>query len=91
MNAYLTAPIIEKVWTVLGKEWGPDAGKKAIIMRALYGLKSASAVFCKHLADCMRVIGYKSCPDDHDLWYKAAVDLDGDKYYSYILCYIDCV
>ena len=37
----------------------------------------------------MRVLGYKSCPDDHDLWYKAAVDLDGDKYYSYILCYVD--
>ena len=38
MNAYLTAPITVKVWTVLGKEWGPDAGKKAIIVQALYGL-----------------------------------------------------
>ena len=89
MNAYLTAPIPEKVWTVLGKEGGPDAGKKAIIVRALYGLKSAGAAFRKHLADCMRVLCYKSFPADHDLWYKAAVDLDGDKYYSYIICYID--
>ena len=36
MNAYLTAPITEKVWTVLGKEWGPDSGKKSIIVRLLY-------------------------------------------------------
>ena len=57
MNAYLTAPITKKVWTDLGKEWGPDASKKAIIVRALYGLKSAGAAFCKHLADCMRVLG----------------------------------
>ena len=51
LNAYLTDPITGKVWTVLGKEWGPDAGKKAIIVRALYGLKSAGAAFCKNLAD----------------------------------------
>jgi hypothetical protein len=38
-NAYLTAPITEKVWTVLGPEFGDDAGKRALIVRALYGLK----------------------------------------------------
>jgi hypothetical protein len=26
-NAYLTAPIPEKVWTVLGPEFGDDTGK----------------------------------------------------------------
>ena len=30
-----------------------------------------------------------SIPADHDLWYKAEVDLDGDKYYLYILCNVD--
>jgi hypothetical protein len=34
-NAYLTAPITEKVWTVLGPEFGDDAGKRALIVRAL--------------------------------------------------------
>jgi hypothetical protein len=38
-NAYLTAPITEKFWTVLGPEFGNDAGKRALIVRALYGLK----------------------------------------------------
>ena len=45
LNAYITAPVKEKVWTVLGPEFGPDAGRSAIIVRALYGLKSAGAAF----------------------------------------------
>jgi hypothetical protein len=45
LNAYITAPVKENVWTVLGPEFGHDAGKSAIIVRALYGLKSASAAF----------------------------------------------
>ena len=45
LNAYITAPITEKVWTVLGPEFGTDAGKNAIIVRTLYGLKSAGAAF----------------------------------------------
>jgi hypothetical protein len=41
MNAYITAPITEKVWTVLGPEFGEnECGLHAIIIRALYGLKS---------------------------------------------------
>ena len=44
-NAYLTAPCEEKIWTTLGPEFGPDQGKKDIIVCALYGLKSAGASF----------------------------------------------
>jgi hypothetical protein len=29
-NAYLTAPITEKVWTVLGPEFGDDAGNNEL-------------------------------------------------------------
>jgi hypothetical protein len=57
-NAYLTAPITEKVWTVLGPEFGDDAGKRALIVRALYGLKSAGAAFRNHLAECMKHLGW---------------------------------
>jgi hypothetical protein len=52
-NDYLTAPITEKVWTVLGPEFGDDAGKRYLIERALYGLNSAGAAFRNHLASCM--------------------------------------
>ena len=88
-NAYLTAPCSEKVWLKAGTEFGPNAGKRAIIVRALYGLKSAGSSFRNHLADCMRTLGYKSCLADPDLWYKPEVRPDGFKYYAYILAYID--
>ena len=58
-----------------GTEFGPNAGKRAIIVRALYGLKSAGS-FRNHLADCMRTLGYKSCLADPDLWYKPMVRPD---------------
>ncbi len=45
LNAYITALVKEKVWTILGPEFGHDSGKSAIIVHALYGLKSASAAF----------------------------------------------
>ena len=90
LNAYITAPITEKVWTVLGPEFGTDAGKRAIIVRALYGLKSAGAAFRAHLASFMRQMGYTSCKADPDLWYKAETrPADNFRYYAYILCYVD--
>jgi hypothetical protein len=53
-NAYLTAPITEKIWTVLGPDFGDDYGKRALIVRALYGLKSDGADFRNHLVECMK-------------------------------------
>jgi hypothetical protein len=39
-NAYLNAPVREKVYTVCGPEFGPSCKNQyAIIVRALYGLK----------------------------------------------------
>ena len=68
-NAYLTAPIGEKIWCTLGPEFGEDAGKRAIIVRALYCLKSAGASFRNHLADCVCHLGWESCKADHDVWF----------------------
>ncbi len=45
LNAYITAPVKEKVRTILGPEFGLDSGKSDIIVGALYGLKSAGAAF----------------------------------------------
>ena len=45
-NAYLTAPCSEKIWNTLGSEFGPNlAGKKALVVRDLYGLKYAGDSF----------------------------------------------
>ena len=51
MNEYVTAPITEMIWTVLGPVFGAGAGNKAVIVRALYGLKSSGATFRNHLVD----------------------------------------
>lgn len=89
-NAYLTAPVTEKLYIICGPEFGPDAGKRALIVRALYGLKSAGNSFRNHLADCMVTLGYESCRADQDLWYKAEIrPSDGHQYYSYVLLYVD--
>ncbi len=92
LNAYITAPVKEKVWTILGPEFGHDSGKSAVIVRALYGLKSAGAAFQAHLASFMHQMGYTSCKADPDLWLKAVTRLeDNVHYYAYILCYVDSI
>ena len=36
------------------------------------------------------MLGYASCLADQELWYKAMVQpLDGNRYYAYILLYVD--
>ena len=89
-NAYLTAPCAEKIYTRLGPEFGPDKDKLAVIVRALYGLKSAGASFGKHISDCMRTMGFEPCKADPDLWFRPATRPDdGFKYYEYVLLYAD--
>jgi hypothetical protein len=89
-NAYLTAPLTEKVCTVLGPELGDDAGKRALIFRALYGLKSAGAGFRNHLAECMKHLEWNPCRADRDLWMKAETRPDdGFLYWAYILICVD--
>jgi hypothetical protein len=89
-NAHLTEPITEKVWHVLGPEFGDDTGKRALIVRAMYGLKSAGAAFRNHLAEFMNHLGWNSCRTDRDLWTKAEIrPYDGVLYWAYILIYAD--
>ena len=49
MNAFLTSLCAKKIWTTLGPEFGDDVGKKSIIVRVLYGLKSAGSRFGNHI------------------------------------------
>ena len=43
LNAYMVAPNRVKMWTVLGPEFGDDADKFSIIVRALECLMSSGA------------------------------------------------
>jgi hypothetical protein len=89
-NAYLTAPGLEMRSCVLGPEFGANAGKHAIVVWSLYGLKWAGASFWNHLADCMQHLGWDSCIADEDLWMKAEIrPNNGHKHYAYALLYMD--
>ena len=91
-NEYITATVTEKIWTVLGPEYGQDCGKKAIVVRALYGLNSAGAAFRKYLALCIQHLEYVTCKEDPDVWFKPEVrPSDGHTYYTYVLIYVDDV
>ena len=93
-NAYLNAPNREKVHVTVGPElFGREhEGKKAIIIRALYGLKSAGAAWRAMFANALQnELGYHSCPADPDVWMKSKTKKNGEKYYSYLIVYVDDV
>ena len=71
LNACVTDNNHKKVWTVLGPEFADDDGKSAVIIRVLYGLKSAVATLWVHLAQCITELWYHPCEADPDLWMKA--------------------
>jgi hypothetical protein len=82
--------ITKKIWTILGPKFGAELqGRKAIIIRALYGLKSAGAAFSNHLATCMARLGYKSCLAGPDVWMLARTRADGTTFWEYVLIYVD--
>ena len=88
-NAFLSADNPEKHWIRAKPEFGPEQGKIFIVVRALYGLKSASAAFRSFMAKKLDEIGFVSTQADPDVWLRPAVKPDGDKYYEYVLVYVD--
>ena len=81
MNSYITAPTEEKVLITLGPEIGNDTEKRAPIVRALYGLKSARSDFRAHLGHFMQELVYETCIADPDLWKNAKVIPEGNYEY----------
>ena len=67
LNVYVQAPVTEKVWTTLVPEFSKDTRKTAVIVKALYGLKSARTTCRSNLATCMESLGYASCKANLDL------------------------
>ena len=88
-NAFLTAPNKEKCWMVAGPEFGPDEGKTFLVVKALYGLKSASFSFRAFMAEKLVELGFQSSLADPDVWLRAATKHDGEQYYEYVLMYVD--
>lgn len=88
-SAYINAPTEENVYTTAGPEFGKNAGRPVLIVRALYGLKSSGARWRDHISATLREGGFTSCKADPDVWMRAATKLDGFKYWEYVLVYSD--
>jgi len=89
-GAYLNAPCAEKVYTVLGEEFGDYTGRKAIIGMALYGLKSAGYSWRSFCARVLREeLNFIPCRADMDVWRRAAKKENGSRYYEYLFIYTD--
>ena len=89
-NAFLEAPTKEKIFFYAGDEWRADEGRVVVVVQALYGLKSSSLQFQKHLAETLgNNLGFKPSLADLDLWYKLMSASNVFKYYAYILVYVD--
>jgi hypothetical protein len=87
-NAYLNAPVREKVYITCGPEFGKSMeGCYALIVCALYGLKLSGAAWRAHLAATMEKLHFISCLADPDIWLRAAQKHDGTTYYEYVLIY----
>ena len=88
-NAFLMAPNKEKCWMVAGPEFGSEEGKTFLVVKALYGLKSASFSFRSFMAEKLDSMGFQSSMADPDVWLRAATKGDGEQYYEYVLIYVD--
>ena len=93
-NAFLNVPNRERVHVIVGKElFGPEyENKRAVVVRALYGLKSASAALRHHFAaTTTNDLGYKSTVADPEVYFKPKVKPDDFKYYACLIVYVDDV
>ena len=89
-NAYLSAPNKEKIWTKFDDQLGREyVGRRAIISKALYGLRSSGRSFRDFLALNLRELGFVSSKADPDLWMRPALKSNGDKIYEYVISYVD--
>ena len=86
-NAFLYGKTWEKVYVIAGPEFGPELqGKRMIVDKSLYGLKSSSDRFHEHLSITLKKLGFRPSKADFDLWLRKV-----DDHYEYIAHYVDDV
>jgi hypothetical protein len=85
-NAFITADCLEKVYAVAGPEFGDREDSIAILIKALYGLRSSSRAFRAHFADFLRQLGFFPTKYDRDVWMHLCEERNG---YDYICTHVD--
>ena len=85
-NAYLNVPNRIKVYVIVGEErfGAQHEVKRAVIVKALYILKSARVAWRAMFAHCIKHdFGYTPCITDQDVWMNQRSDLM-DQYIMHI-------
>ena len=85
-NAFVTAPCLEKVYSRAGPKFGDRHNSIMVLTKALYGLLSSSHAFCRHFADFLHSMGFRSVCYDRDIWMWTQEDKTG---YDYICTHVD--
>jgi hypothetical protein len=76
----------EKVYTTTGPEFSAELqGRPALIVQALYGLKSSGAAWRAHLTNTLLTLGFTSCLAVPDIRYRENTKPDGYLYFEYVL------
>lgn len=89
-GAYLHGKCVEKIGFRCGIEFGSERHEcYAIIVKGLYGLRSAGATWHRTFSAVMHDLGFEACKADRDVWLRPATKEDGTEYYEYILVYTD--
>ena len=89
-GAYLNAPPREKHFVKCGPEFGEYEGRIALIVRALYGTKSAAASWRAMVSGVIQDhLGFQMCRADNDVWFKRGTNSAGMDCYHYIMVYSD--
>jgi hypothetical protein len=89
-NAYVQATSLEKYYAITGDEFGEDKCKTALIVSALYGLKSSGASWHAHIAHTLSDMGFLPSRGDPDIWmYQAFNQMTKASYWEYLLVYVD--
>ena len=84
-NAFLYGTTKEKVFIRAGPEFGKlRRGKRLIIVKSLYGLRSSSARYHEAFADTMLHLGYRPSQADPNLWW-----IDRGGFYEFVATYVD--
>jgi hypothetical protein len=60
-----------------------------VVVRSLYGLKSAEAALWSSFAQILRDVGYDSTKDDPDVWICKVVKDNGHQYYEVLFVYVN--
>ena len=90
-NVYLNADTDDKVYFISEKGFGTEVeGTITVVVKVLYGLKSASASIHKHLPRKPRDgIGFQTCLANPYTWMNPDVKASDFKYYKYISTHVD--